>query len=355
MPAQTEKNQTPVPIFRMLGSDPVRQYDDKGSGSNGQGVVTLEPVYKFGGGDSAWVHWYFDQFVKGQDMEYNYVQAGQENSFTWDAMEKGFEIQIPLIAQLRNEKKLQVETLATSGEWFRKKYKLTPATSVTVTDDLGESDKKTVWFNSRFYRFNLLWENNNLRFRDIHLFNENFPSQYTEGITTTNECSFFTLPFVDGYRWSTIDQKAGLRFKAMVNGKEVLLEGGDPIIKDNTPGKLHIEWLLKNINGKLIMNVDEQQLKIKIETAATIDWFLELSAADNAVLPFTKVTPRMVYCQFEKMNYQVKTGKGFFSKSPKDEIIRIKAEKNEVILNFASILVSRTASAPAERSKDAKR
>lgn len=335
MPAQTEKNQTPVPVFRMLGSDPVRQYDDKGSGGNGQGVVTLEPVYKFGGGDSAWVHWYFDQFVKGPDMEYSYVQAGQENSFTWNAMQKGFEIQMPLIAKLRDEKKLQVETLVTSGEWFRKKYKVTPATSVTVTDDLGDSDKKTVWFNSRFYRFNLLWENNNLRFRDIHLFNENFPSQYTEGVTTTNECSFFTLPFVDGYRWSSAGKTAALRFKAMVNGKEVLIEGVDPVIKDNVEGKLHIEWTLKSVAGKLVMDADEKQLKIRIEATKSIDWFLELSAADNAVLPFIKVTPRIVSCRFEKMNYQVKTTKGFFSKSPKDEVIRIKAEKSELVLNFA--------------------
>ena len=149
MPAQTETNQTPVPVFRMLGSDPVRQYDDKGNGSNGQGVVTLEPVYKYGGGDSAWVHWYFKVFTEGQCMAYNYVQAGQENSFTWAAMKKGFEIQMPLIAKLRDEKRLNVETLAASGEWFKKQYKLTPATSVTVNDDLGDSNEKTVWFNSR--------------------------------------------------------------------------------------------------------------------------------------------------------------------------------------------------------------
>ncbi|HRQ52259.1 MAG TPA: hypothetical protein PLR74_17055, partial [Agriterribacter sp.] len=114
MPAQTEKNQTPVPIFRMLGSDPVRQYDDTGDGTNGQGVITLEPASQSGGGDSAWVHWYFKAFVEGQSMEYAYVQAGQENSFTWNAMAKGFEIQMPLIARLRDEQKLKVETLAAS-------------------------------------------------------------------------------------------------------------------------------------------------------------------------------------------------------------------------------------------------
>jgi hypothetical protein len=65
-------------------------------------------------------------------MQYAYVQAGQENSFTWDAMSKGFEIQLPLIARLRDENKIKVETLAASGKWFRKHFKITPPTSVNL-------------------------------------------------------------------------------------------------------------------------------------------------------------------------------------------------------------------------------
>ena len=243
MPAQNEKNQIPVPIFRMLGSDPIRQYDN-GFGTDRQGVITLEPVYKDAGGDSTWINWYFKQFIGGNAMEFAYVQAGQENSFTWDAMSKGFEFQMKLIARLRNAKKLQVETLAESGRWFKDHYKVTPATSVVINKDLKGSDRKTVWFNSRYFRVNLLWEKGTLRFRDIHLFNEKFASVYTANRATSNECSFFTLPFVDGYIWSAPEKTAGLRFKTIVNGKEMLLEGRNPVITDSIPGKLHISWPL---------------------------------------------------------------------------------------------------------------
>jgi hypothetical protein len=51
-----------------------------------------------------------------------------------------------LIEQLRDEKKIKVKTLAQSGEWFIAHYKVTPATSVTVNDDLPGSNEKTVWF-----------------------------------------------------------------------------------------------------------------------------------------------------------------------------------------------------------------
>ncbi|MGG9963095.1 hypothetical protein [Ferruginibacter sp. SUN106] len=334
MPAQNEENQLPVPIFRMLGSDPVRQYDE-GLGTNRQGVITLEPVYKFGGGDSAWVNWYFNQFVAGNAMEYAYTQAGQENSFTWDAMQKGFEIQLPLIAKLRDAQKIKVETLAASGAWFRKQYKVTPATSVTINKDIAGSDRKTVWFNSRFYRINLLWENGNLRFRDIHLFDEKFPSVYTEGKATSNECTFFTLPFVDGFIWSSPGVFAGLRFKALVKGKEILLEGKDPVVTNPVPGTLHIAWPLKTFNQTLIMDIDERQIKMKITGASSINWFLDLTTAPAASLPFKNIQTKQIDCSFENMQYSVTTTTGSFNKPGDSTVFRILPEKNMLVLNLS--------------------
>jgi hypothetical protein len=118
------------------------------------------------------------------------------------------------IAQLRNEHKIVVETLAESGKWFTSHFKVTPATAVTITHDIGQTDAKTVWYDSRFYRSNFIWQDRALRIRDLanfiwqdralrirdlHLFNEKFPSHYFNKVTTSNECYYFTLPFTDGY------------------------------------------------------------------------------------------------------------------------------------------------------------
>ncbi|MDR3716064.1 MAG: hypothetical protein P4L51_24940 [Puia sp.] len=312
MPAQTEENQIPVPIFRMLGSDPVRQYDD-GVGANSQGVVTLEPVYKYGGGDADWVHWYFRQFVEGASMGYAYAQAGQENSFTWEKMSKGFSIQLPLIAKLRDAEKIRVETLEESGKWFRQNYKVTPPTSVTVNEDLAGSDKKTVWFNSRFFRLNLLWDKNTLRFRDIHLFREGFSDGLPkEG--ATGPCSFYTLPFMDGHIWSNAKSLGGVRLKALVAGKELDIEGGAPIIGDEVPGHLHISWPLNSFAGKLVMDIDEGAIHIGMEGAAGIRWWLDFAAAGGADLPFVKIDERRVDCRFQGLDYHVRAAKGVFSK-----------------------------------------
>lgn len=333
MPAQHAKNQIPVPVFRMLGSDPVRQYDD-GLGTGRQGVVTLEPVYRFGGGDSAWVHWYFDQFVKGEPLAFAYVQAGQENSFTWSAMSKGLEIQFPLIAKLRDENKLQVQMLDSTGVWFRKNYPLTPAAAVTVNQDLDSSDRKTVWFDSRYYRANLLWENGTLRFRDIHLFNEELPSQYLTEKSTSRQSSFFTLPFVDGHIWSSKDQVAGLRLKALTDQKEVALQGSDPKVSSPEKGKLHISWPLTNVKGTLVMDFTEGQIDISLQGNPQLNWFFDLVVSSDARLPFTSISEKVVKAKFEDMNYLIKAVKGSFSQPGDSVVLRMLPEENQLSLDL---------------------
>ncbi|HUZ57473.1 MAG TPA: hypothetical protein VMU83_01665 [Hanamia sp.] len=334
MPAQHENNQIPVPIFRMLGSDPIRQYDN-GLGHERQGVTTLEPVYQHAGGDSTWVNWYFTEFVNGASMAFGYAQAGQENSFTWNAMAKGLQIQFPLIEKLRDEKKIKVETLAETGEWFKAHFKVTPPTSVTVNNDLPGSNDRTVWFDSRFYRANLLWENGTLRFRDIHLFNEKFPSKYETQVATSNECTFFTLPIVDGYLWSSPDTIAGLRFKAFINGKEQLIKGGNPIISDADPGKLLITWPLQSFKGTLKIQFTEKQIKIFVVGNDSIKWFLDLNTSNDIKLPFTSVSPKQIDAKFEGMNYFITARVGSLSEPGNGSIFRIDPGMNFIILNLA--------------------
>ena len=334
MPAQDASHQIPVPIFRMLGSDPIRQYDN-GIGTGRQGVVTLEPVYHFGGGDSAWVHWYFNQFTEGEPLAFAYVQAGQENSFTWHAMAKGYEIQMPLIAKLRDERKLKVEKLAQTGQWFRDHFKVTPATAVTVNKDLNGSNRKTVWFDSRFFRANLFWEDGTLRFRDIHLFNENMASAYLTKKSTSTKSSFFTLPFVDGHVWSSKDKIAGLRFKTVINDKEVSMKGGSPEITKSEKGKLHISWPLTSFDGTLVMDINERQIKITMQGDPSARWFLDLTAASPADLPFQKIGKHEVSCRFEGMDYSVTAPTGSFSQPADSVALRISPVNNTIVLNMA--------------------
>jgi hypothetical protein len=335
MPAQHADKQIPVPIFRLLGSDPVRQYDT-GISSSRQGVITLEPVYKFGGGDEKWVNWFFNVLVDDPSVGFNYTQAGQENSFTWQDMKKGFEIQTPLIAKLRNEGKVKVETMEQSGRWFKQNYKVTPPTSFTVSKDIEGSDLKTAWFNSRYYRINLLWEKNTLRIRDIHLFDEKLPSIYETQPVTSNECTFFTLPIVDGYLWSKRNELAGMRLKAVIDGKEILLEGGEPKFRNNRNKALFVSWPLTTIAGSVELEMTESQLKIKLVSDTKTAWYFDLTTTATAKLPIQNIGTKQLDCSFENLNYSLKASKGSFSK-PESAVLRLSPKGNSIILNMKDI------------------
>lgn len=332
MPAQHAEKQIPVPVFRLLGSDPVRQYD-QGINSRRQGVITLEPVYPRAGGSASWVNWFLNSFANDPALGFNYTQAGQENSFTWAAMEKGFEIQMPLLDSLRKVRKIRLETMEQSGKWFKKTYPVTPPTSFSVTKDIEGSNQKTLWYNSRFYRMNILWEDGSLRIRDIHLFDEKLEDYYTTRTAKTNECSFFTLPIVDGYLWSKPNELAGMRLKGMVDGKEVLLKGGDPVFKSVDKETVLVTWPL-NEGNELQMELKEQTVSIKLAGKSAVDWYFDLSVAPGAKTPFTIMSTKRLACSFEQFDYEFIALSGQFSTPDSGIVFRLRPEKNTVVLSM---------------------
>ncbi|MDR1102602.1 MAG: hypothetical protein LBL42_02475 [Tannerella sp.] len=326
MPAQTETGQIPVPIFRMLGSDPIYQYD-MGLGSKHQSVVTLEPAYQKGGGERSWVEWFFRSMFDEPCLAFNYVQAGQENSFTWAAMRKGLEIQIPLLDSLCRQGKVRVETLETSGRWFRENYPLTPPTAVTAMSDYRNQGNKTVWYNSRFYRVNLIWEGDSFRFRDIHLFDERMESDYLAKALESTQCIYTTLPVVDGFMWSTHSEIAGLRLTDR--------DGNHPAV--NAPA---VSELLDNVLQVEFSTVSKQTFRIvfyedRFEMTCTkgaADWSLELETMSNAELPFRSVESNQIKASWNGFDYMVRFEKGIVEKTD-NSVFRIKPSGRKIVIN----------------------
>ena len=214
MPAQTEVQQIPAPLFRMLGSDPVYQYDfgmDPNSGAQKvQGVITLEPVYNGGGGGvPAWVDWFLRENYNGDCLTFGYAQAGQENSFGWPAMQNGLTYQFAQFAKLRDEGKIEIEPLGDTGRWFKETYKTTPASAITAHTAFDDPERNSVWYSSKFYRVNLYGDHGQMRIRDLHVFKETYPDPYEDTVCPGNEAVYETLPLVDGNRHSGNGVTAG--------------------------------------------------------------------------------------------------------------------------------------------------
>lgn len=329
MPAQHADKQLPVPVFRMLGSDPIRQYAD------GTSVTTLEPVYTHAGGNEQWINWFFNTFTNDPSLGFNYTQAGQENSFTWAAMKKGLEWQMPIIAKLKKAGKVRVETMSTSGRWFSKTYKVTPATTFAVSKDLGENNKKTIWYNSRFYRTNLLWENGNLRITDIHLFNETVPDKYLKSVTTINKSFFYTLPVADGFQWGNRDKPEGFRLMTGANGNETQVKGGDPVFANVNKTTARATWPVNN--GVFVIDMQEDALVITAQNNPAANWYLDLYVADGAKTAFKGVEKNTAVYEFDGHTYQLSTSWGSVEQSGAGGLYRIKPQNNRIVLKLSDL------------------
>lgn len=305
MPAQSQEQQIPVPVFRMLGSDPIYQYDD-GLGNDRQGVISLEPVYTQAGKNRAWVHYFFNAIVDQPCLAFNYAQAGQENSFTWDAMKDGLEMQIPTIDSLQRAQKIQVLTLAETGKWFKEKFSTTPATAVTVLNDIRNENNKTVWFNSRYYRANLLWKNQDFSFRDIHLFDERFKSQYVDKPGESSQFFFYTLPMVDGYMWSTPEDRAGMQIvQHSASGEKKIVRLNPPTITE--PDIKTLEVTCTDVeNHSFKMTFTESDFEITCDTNdKDFRWSLDLHTASSE-LPFKEIEGQNIMAEFQGFKYVIR-------------------------------------------------
>ena len=333
MPAQTREGQIDVPIFRMLGSDPLYQYTS-GVGGAVQSVCTMEPTYE-NAQKPEWVRWYLRCHTEDPALGYTYFQAGQENSFTWDAFKAGYDVQLPQIAQLQREGKLQVETLIETARKFKKKYPVTPPTACSAMEDYTPNRGRTVWFNSRYYRANVMWEGDRMGIRDIHVFDQRLESDYLRGVCTSNKCFYLTLPLVDGCLWSTADDMASLRFYAQTaDGRLTELLGGEPKITQ-MKGGMRIAWPLKGRNADIIITLKENQLRATCSDKK-LKWCMQLNVQPQAELPFTSIEGRKITARQKDFGYSRTLKKGIFEdmRHTRKWAYRIHPEKNAIEMNL---------------------
>ena len=323
MPAQTAEGAIDVPIFRMLGSDPIYQYE-AGVGGAVQSVVTLEPVYELGGGSPSWVDWFFRMFTGEPHLGYNYVQVGQENSFTWDWMKKGFVYQTSCLAKLQKEGTVRIETLAETGRWFKENYSVTPPTSVITTEDNQGNGRKTMWFNSRNYRANLLWEGSSLKFRDLHVFDENLRSEYLDHPDTLPVFHYETLPLVDGCLWSSAEKMAGLHLVAPD------FEAGAPVFTAKN-GCQVVTWPAADGKGQFVLSFTEDGFEVASQGKVG-EWCLELSVAPGANLPFTVIGPHTIQAHYQGRDYGMKLDRGSVEDLRPESVFRLVPDQGRLVI-----------------------
>ena len=203
IPAQDHNNAVPVPCFRMLGIDPADGYGDSHQKAHcicRTGCPTLEPVWEMGFTEE-WIESYFENFCNNEDLGFSYTQTGQENSFDWVNFEKGLKLQFKVIDRLQKEGRLSVRKLSDIGKIFKKEFPTTPATVYSTLKYAGDDDCKSIWYSCKNYRANLFSSFDEIRFRDIQMFDEQYTEYHYSEPEIDKDTLFFTYPIIDGRVW----------------------------------------------------------------------------------------------------------------------------------------------------------
>ena len=196
-PAQTEEMQGKTPMIRLLGSDPIHNYDNGRFASPDckRGPYTMELAYnKVSGGNPDVVDWYLKSYFENEDLGFSYMQIGQENSFAM------FDLITPLRMQIEKVKKLDgvvIEKMCDTGRHFKKKYKTTPATAVCSLDNWDTPDCQSVFYDSAFYTANIFRHEGKVFIRALYLFDERIKDTYLDSVCTTFDSVHENLPIVD--------------------------------------------------------------------------------------------------------------------------------------------------------------
>ncbi len=221
-PAGSKETQINVPVFRMLGSSPITAYDYQAVNyTSNEYTPTMETIGY--GRDKSWCEWFFRETMQGYGLTFQYAQIGQENSFGWDNMGAGIEIQFPMVKALAEEGKLEVLTLEETGKWFSSRFDTTPASSFSAFSLNNGEDYKGVWYSSRFYRAGFLWNDGIVRLRDLYMFDDRYKEHYLEKRCDSHACEFRNLPIMDGAIYSSPEIVAGI----------YLTQGNEPVRFDD--------------------------------------------------------------------------------------------------------------------------
>ena len=245
-PASTRENQIDVPVFRMLGVDPMYCYDGAKYNKNiSRGPLTLEPFSAHGKNEKI-VDWFFKEYYTNPCLSHSQATTGQENPFEWAVFGEGYTMQVKKLVDLWKKGIVSLEKLGDTGKRYKSAFSMTPPSALMALTDWAENGHKTVWYSSKNYRANLFLTDDKLLFRDITKFDEGYSDRYHNRRCETWMAIYDNLPIIDSKLWSSEDVECGLFFEKSVSDFSVSEKEDCSLeitvyFEDGTSGKIHFD------------------------------------------------------------------------------------------------------------------
>ena len=305
-PAQSREQQVKVPVFRLLGANPITNYDGRKYRTKKNTKyydVTLEPGW---GIREEIVDWFYKTYYGEEDMGFSYAQIGQENGFNEPHVVPQIRMEIEKALQLEDVKFLK---MCDTGEWFKQQYPdTTPVTSVCAMKHWDDIDVQSVYYDSKYYVANLFRYEQKIFLRSLFLFDEFIEDKYMNTVCDIDYAVYENLPMVDTKLWDDGMQLCGMYFD---------YQGEKFIAKKLSDTQLMLSWSDKAVK------FDEHMIEI---TGTDIEFYTGKAGVDIQV--------QEQRLNFEYLGHQytlnVKQGKAV----REEQVIHIMRENEKIILDF---------------------
>lgn len=305
-PATRASEQIRIPIFRMLGQDPVYYYDNQFKLPDGRVIRepdTMEPVWT-SGRDPFFIDRFLKMISTDPTLNFAYAQLGQENNFGWEAMEPAYEREMDALVKLRDAKSVTVETMADTGKHFSERFELTPAQAQVMLDDpFGNTDpaQRSIWHQSRFYRANLHVRGDLAYLRDLTVYSDTHEQPFLHSATRDHEVHQRLPAILDGYHWcrENVKDEPGAGGFFTINGEAV--KSARPIVTE--VGNLLQVDLLVDGGQALVIRFDESLLDIRLQSPISRGRLGLSFRWDTAKAALVDVAPTRVSYRWEVLDY----------------------------------------------------
>lgn len=318
VPAQNADHQIAAPVFRLLGPDPIYNFEAEVR-DNLPGVYTLEPAW-LTGRNKLWIQWLFDRLCKEDALGVGYAHVGQENNFLWENIRPGYAPQLDVVKKMQEQGLLRVETMAQTAKYFREKYALTPPMTFQASADWSERNLSCQWYASAAYRVGFLGENGHLRIRDMFLYDQNYQSRYLYCPMKQTKSVFDALPVLYPQLWKKhLGARPYIRF---------LDKEGNELSGEITYGSLD------PLTAKAELNMDSGCLSCVMRPGC-----MEITGAEMMVfdaLPvFEAANDNVISMRYEGFGYTLRIAQGKVLVAGKNGV-RIAAESGRIILELGA-------------------
>lgn len=284
-PAGSTETSIGMPMFRMLGEDPIYNYDhqylvkEMGFPSSMNAPNTMEPFYTCFGADPKWIDWYLEQIKNPLNRSFSYLQVGQENGFGWKNVKAGLTAQLERLVVMQQKGEIVLEKFSKTAKWFRETFATTPTHVTAAETDWMGGERRSYWYLCKNYRANLYKQYDHFWLRDLYLFDDSYPERCLESTCTTHGTTYDNLPLIDGCNWSDAFVRAGL-YPVVKQTKKYRLPNICAFSAEHTEQALHVK--IGTDVGEIKLHFTETE--ITLEAPHEILWQFRYALPENDII-----------------------------------------------------------------------